>query len=357
VKNAHRLPTLFFYYNKSAEDLLNRFFISEELKEELYSYADFLGSADEDLSAVVFFAAIFAKFTQDSFYIRGGSGALTQLMDQEITRLGGTIALNTPVEGFRCVQGHIAAIRVGNQDTESTVSREILVPPKAHVLFCSDPPYLMRELLPGDALPPKYKNRLKARQKTESLFVAYVGLDFAMKDIGFGDYIYELRDRDDVKCSLFIYSNLDPGCAPPGKSNIQIIKFMAIDPFSLAITADGGTMGPHYRALKHQVRDMLIDVVGNLVGMDDFRDHIVFKDAATPVTFQRYTNNTRGSFAGYVASFKQSILSPISIRTPIRNLWLAGQWIYLGGGFQLSLFGGIKVAEQIDRRLRGVRKR
>lgn len=347
-KNLHRLPRLIYNYKRSAEDLMNRHFQNEELKKELFSYANYLGADDEDLSAIVFFAAIFAKFTQEDFYIKGGSGSLTQAFAHEIRALGGKIMTQTKVTGINYAQNMIQSIEVIHKKANDT---PIIIPVK-NVLFCADPEYLLAELWQGPSLPPKYVYSLKRRMQTESIFEVYLGLDSDIKDLGFGDYCYEIQDNNGIRCLMFVYSNLDPSCAPSGCSNIEIIHFMRADLFNLAICADNGIRGKNYRKLKQQIQTIFINIVAKLLELDDFQDHIVYQDAATPITFQRYTNNTRGSFAGYTATFGQSINNPVSITTPVKNLFLAGQWINFGGGFQLTVYGGIKAAKIISRKLK-----
>lgn len=345
LRNLHRLPRLFYNFRRSAEDLLNRHFKDEELKKELYSYANYLGADDEDLSAIVFFASIFTKFTQDDFYMKGGSGSFTQSLAQEITKLGGTIVTQAKVTGLNYNQHVIESIEVTSKKREDSP----VIIPADKILFCADPEYMLSTLWKGPPLPQKYIYSLKKRIQTESIFEVYLGLDIDLRNLGFGEYCYEIQDSNGIRCKMFVYSNLDPSCAPKGCSNIEIIHFMRADLFNLAICADNGHRGKNYSRLKDQITTIFVNIVAKLVGLDDFHDHIMYQDAATPITFERYTNNTRGSFAGYTATFGQTIINPVSITTPVKNLFLAGQWINLGGGFQMTIYGGIKAAEIISR--------
>ncbi len=60
-------------------------------------------------------------------------------------------------------------------------------------------------------------------------------------------------------------------------------------------------------------------------------DAIEFREAATPLTYFRYTRNPRGAIEGYENSPENSGLGWLPQVTPIRNLFLAGARTNSGG--------------------------
>lgn len=62
-------------------------------------------------------------------------------------------------------------------------------------------------------------------------------------------------------------------------------------------------------------------------------------DIATPHTFKRYTNSTRGAYMSFLFSNKNSMYSAHNIHG-IDNLYLAGQWVYSPGGVPFALMSG-----------------
>ena len=149
---------------------------------------------------------------------------------------------------------------------------------------------------------------------------------------------------DGTTIPINIYTNIDPACAPKGHSVIVSYEMLPIDEFEKAIQEDGNTRGKAYKALKIRKLNEIIEKLQAALNIPDLNEHIKVKEAATPITFKRYTKNFRGSYVGYMSSFKQ-IVASLPFQTPIPNLFIAGQWVNLGGGFQNTIAGGIKAAK------------
>ena len=74
--------------------------------------------------------------------------------------------------------------------------------------------------------------------------------------------------------------------------------------------------------------------------------HIIVRDAATPLTYERYTLNTMGAAMGWAYS-PSMFLKRLDQRTPIHNLYLAGHWTTPGGGVPAVALSGLKAARMI----------
>ena len=70
-------------------------------------------------------------------------------------------------------------------------------------------------------------------------------------------------------------------------------------------------------------------------------------DVATPVTFERYTGNWKGSFEGWLPT-PQLVTKPISKSLPgLENFYMVGQWVQAGGG----LPSGVMTAREVMKRI------
>jgi phytoene dehydrogenase-like protein len=74
---------------------------------------------------------------------------------------------------------------------------------------------------------------------------------------------------------------------------------------------------------------------------------IEVQEAATPLTFWRYTGNTHGAIYGFEQSMDNAFMNRIENKTPIEGLYLAGAWGFPGGGYAGVLRSGRKAFEQI----------
>ncbi|BAJ62788.1 oxidoreductase [Anaerolinea thermophila] len=72
-------------------------------------------------------------------------------------------------------------------------------------------------------------------------------------------------------------------------------------------------------------------------------------DVATPLTFQRYTGNWRGSFEGWLMTPKEGFLRMKKTLTTVKNFYMVGQWVQPGGGLPSGVSTAREVIAQICR--------
>jgi phytoene dehydrogenase-like protein len=74
---------------------------------------------------------------------------------------------------------------------------------------------------------------------------------------------------------------------------------------------------------------------------------------ATPVTYERYTGNWRGAFAGWaLTTRKMSMMMGIGMEKTLPGLsgfYMIGQWVEPGGNVELSCSSGRDVIKDICR--------
>ena len=79
---------------------------------------------------------------------------------------------------------------------------------------------------------------------------------------------------------------------------------------------------------------------------------------ATPVTFERYTGNREGSIQGWKMTPKMVRRMNLPMRpTRLPNMFMIGQWVYVGGGIPPSIMGGQKMADMVAKQLSRSTKR
>jgi phytoene dehydrogenase-like protein len=353
IRSLHHLsaiPRLMQVRQKNAEEVLNFYFNDEELRHVIFSFVAGMGTPMAQLSAIVFYSMFFEKSILGSHYIRGGSGALTQAMAGKIDSLGGEIKLNARVTHLEFDENNRKSLKKV-VFCDNRREDQIYQVYAKNILCCSDPHLLIEDLLAQGSVEPKYIKKIKNRQNTESLFQVYLALDIDLREYGFNAYTNDFYLSDGTILPINIYSNIDPSCAPIGHSVLVSYQLTSIDEYEEALFQDGGKRGEHYKTLKRKKLDEMIEKIAEALSIPDLRLHIKIKEAATPVTYRRYTKNFRGSYVGFMSSVQQIILHPLPFKTPIENLFVAGQWINLGGGFQNTISGGIKAAELILKRL------
>jgi phytoene dehydrogenase-like protein len=73
-------------------------------------------------------------------------------------------------------------------------------------------------------------------------------------------------------------------------------------------------------------------------------------DVATPLTFERYTGNWKGSFEGWLITPDNAdvMIHPMSqTLTDLRNFYMCGQWVEPGGGLPTSIMSAKRLIKKI----------
>jgi len=96
-----------------------------------------------------------------------------------------------------------------------------------------------------------------------------------------------------------------------------------------------------YREEKERITEELINLAEKWV-IPGLRSMIEVKEAATPLTNLRYTNNPEGAIYGYEQSLDNAYMNRIKNTTPFEGLYLASAWGGAGGGYQPCLEAGLK---------------
>jgi len=134
----------------------------------------------------------------------------------------------------------------------------------------------------------------------------------------------------------------DPTMAPSGKSVI-VASFVFLNyKYWKELYEDR----PRYKAEKQGVADAVIDQLEKrFLGI---KDNIEVVDVATPVTYERYTGNWQGSHMGWGNTTETMGSKPMSRTLPgLGNFYMAGQWVYIGGGVPGAVASGRQTIQLI----------
>lgn len=137
--------------------------------------------------------------------------------------------------------------------------------------------------------------------------------------------------------------NFDDSFAPPGKT---VVRFVLDSDYefweALGKNPDG------YLAEKERIAGTLIAAMEER--FPGFSDQVEMWDVATPLTFERYTGNWKGSALGWDCTTETFFL-PMSKTLPgLDNFYMAGQWVEPGGGVPAVAVSGRNVIQLICKR-------
>ncbi|XP_027897821.1 all-trans-retinol 13,14-reductase-like [Xiphophorus couchianus] len=160
-------------------------------------------------------------------------------------------------------------------------------------------------------------------------------------------YMNEEREEASKKIPLLFVASpsaKDPSWEErsPGKSTLSLVSFAKYSWFEEWKDDKVTKRGSDYKELKQAFIDSALDVV-----MDIFpkitRDKIEYIDAGTPITNTHYIAAPKGEFYGVdhgIARFNPELNVTIRPQTPLKNLYLTGQDVFLCG-FAGALAGAL----------------
>ncbi len=336
VTAVFRRPLFLRYATRDGVEFLEHLFKSQRLASLLWSYYP--------LHSLILFGHVFGWETAvrgQTYYPQGGMQAIPNATVAAIGRHGGEVLLNCEVEhilvkdgravGVRCMDGRefYADVVISNAPIHHTLSK-----------LLADVPGL-------DGL----RSEIEKRQVFTSGVFVFLGVD-QRYDFGEANF-FAFLEEDTIDIPE---ERLTPQMCPillivPPKPASQVnysVILAAILPYEYENCWQTGASRkrekPYYQ-LKKQVKDILLNRVCDRLGKE-FREAIRYSLASTPLTFERYTYNEKGSIMGWrVDHAHYGRFIPQT--TPIENLYLVGHWVFPGFGVPGVMASGYYVAKTI----------
>jgi phytoene dehydrogenase-like protein len=294
------------------------------------------------------FSMLFMLFTfaylhnRNAGYPLGGSRPMSEALETRYKELGGLIDYNSRVIKILTAGDKTVGIRL-EDGTEHLADR---------VISAADGHATLYSMLEG-----KYGNT-KIREPYEkwplfpSLIFVSLGVNRTFDDLprsvsGLTFYLKQPVEIGGVvrdKLSVHIF-NHDPTLAPSGKTAITLM----LDSDYLYwknLAEDRTTYLQKKEEIGRTIREMLEQRFPGISKL------VEVTDVATPLTFERYTGNWKGSFEGWLITPENSyvLMKPMPQTLPdLRNFYMCGQWVEPGGGLPTAIMSGRRLIKKICR--------
>lgn len=356
-----RAPALVRWSNSTVADLFKACALSERAQAVLTGESGTYGAPPSRASVVMHAVMMDHYLRSGGYYPRGGGQVMAAHLLDVVRCHGGCVRTHARVERILVEGGKVSGVELADGEqlrAPVVVSNADL---KRTYLELVGPEHLSRRTL----------RRVGGLRMALPLFCVYLGLDIDLRErmpntnyllfptwdmeAAYGD-CYEGRFPEPSPVYLTAASVKDPhtaALAPPGCSSLQIMA-MAPSSHSFWHVEDGPAAGerysrrPAYRAVKEKVAESLIDGAAQVIA--DVREHIVWQEAATPVTLERYTLASGGTSYGLEHSPDQWGLHRPRSRTEIEGLFLVGSNTFYAHGVVGVMLGGVACASAVLRR-------
>jgi phytoene dehydrogenase-like protein len=297
-------------------------------------------------------AGYFAMISEDYWHVVEGMQHLADVLADRFRRNGGDLRLGAPVEKILTKDGAAAGV----------VSRGVPFEADAVISACDFKRTFLELLDDPSLIPPVQLENIRKAAVSEGIFTVYLGLHVSNEElrrslrahtVAYSPLAYDLdfEDPNDLahfsKCGFGLHSLslINPALAPEGRSSLMI---QAICPTRWQNNWHKGDR-ERYLALKERVKAALIERAESIV--PDLGSRIEFEDAATPLTYERYTGNTDGATSAWSwdprKAFYEGGLMETKSETPVRNLFIGSCWSNQIGGVPSAIAAAYTCAKKI----------
>ena len=291
-------------------DRLN--FKNERIRSVFYSMY-----GDRNFSALAFIFMLGWFHQKNAGYIIGGSYPLAQRMAEKLRSLGGTISFKKRVE----------KIIVENDRASGVILTDGTRIEADYVIGAADGYSTIYKMLDGRYVSKEVDHAYKNWELFTPIVQVSFGIGKAIKaeepiiiNLNKDTMIGRTRAADGY--NMMNYSH-DPTMAPEGKSVI-VMRFES--PWKLWKDLDG----EEYKQEKAKIAEDAAALLEKQY--PGIREFIEVVDVATPKTGVKYTGVKDGAYEGFMPT-KENMMKSLKMQLPrLQNFYMAGQWLFPGGG-------------------------
>lgn len=306
-------------------------------------------------------AGLTDHYMRGAFYPEGGGQVIAARLVEAIRAYGGEVRMRSGVERIRLGNGRVAGVTLtSGADIDAAI-----------VVSNADLKRTVHGLVGPQHFSPETVERVDAYRMSLPLFIVYLGLDTDLVARGFpntnymmwGSYdieaVYRKLEAGEIPDEDFTYITVtslkDPDnerLAPRGHTNLQIMtvaprgyNYWSVDKGPIDLGDNAYHQDAEYRRRKIDLAERLITAGERVI--PGLREHIDWKEAATPVTQERFTRSTGGT--SYGIEFATDQMGPLRLgpRTEIPGLYLCGASTPAGHGIGGVLQGGVSTASAV----------
>jgi C-3',4' desaturase CrtD len=305
-----------------------RTFLDLQLK--LYSQVN----AEETALLYAATALNVSQSPQGLYHLQGSMQVLSDRLVATLERDGGKLLMRHTVESIQVEHGKATGVTIRNQKT-----REVWSETADHIVANVTAQDLVKLL--GDRTPQGYKQRVAKLPPASGAFVVYLGVDaqaIPPECPPHLQFMYDANGPIGENNSLFVsVSHPGDGRAPIGKATIIASSFVDTEPWQKT---------ENYTDLKSKYTE---DAISRLAQFFHLKpETIICQEAATPLTFAKFTARDRGIVGGI--GQRLSTFGPFGFanRTPIKGLSLVGDSTHPGEGTAGVSYSAMTVVRQIE---------
>jgi phytoene dehydrogenase-like protein len=295
-----------------------------------YLRESFILAFGDELPIIMSLMSLAMQHRKIAGYVIGGALALVEPVEQRYKALGGELQVNARVEKILVENNRAVGVKLAD-GTEHRAD---------WIISAADGRTTIFDMLEGKYIDDKIKQRYEQPDLFKPLVYVALGVNRSFDDVpaSINGLNYPLNKpmvvagKEEKTLNVSVYK-IDPTLSPAGK-NVAVVAFTTDYDYWKTLHENP----ERYKAEKERIAN---DVIAGLEQrFPGITKQVEMRDVATPITWERYTGNWRGSYEGWMFSI-ESIMSSMRKTLPgLDNFYMAGQWVNPGGGMPTAATSG-----------------
>ncbi len=264
-------------------------------------------------------------FIESSWRLKGEGSLITEALSEGIRNHGGEIICRAEVVELEERAGKLSLARCANGEVYES---DLFVSDVHPALTCG---WIKR----SDRLRNSYRTRVQRLENSFGMFTVSLRLKpNTLKYFNWNQYIYKRPDVWTFHEEKSSVSGLLISCRIPEDEGEYALQADLLTPMPWSRCerwnqTSVGHRGKEYVEMKERVADECVALAEKVI--PGLRDHIERRYISTPLTYRDYTGTPEGSAYGIRKDYREPMMTLLSPRTPIPNLFLTGQNLMLHG--------------------------
>ncbi|MFX4261000.1 phytoene desaturase family protein [Pelotomaculum propionicicum] len=335
---------------KQYGDMTSSEFAARYFEKDSKLFNIFKGFGYPDEPAMMVGSGLWGIFSE-LWTVKDGMQSWADILAENFRKLGGDMKLKSYVDRIITKDGAAAGVSCNNTVYNAD-----------YVISAGDYKKTFQKLLDDKSLiPHKLRNSIDRAAVSEGYFTVYLGLNMSNDELGKhmkvpnvmvfnnkpGCDIFNSEDSEffsKKSADLYSPSMINPKLAPAGKSSLMLHTKV---PYRWMNNWGGGDREV-YGQLKEKAMEAMIDSASRLI--PGLKDCIEYKDAATPLTYERFTHNSDGASSAWSWNPKKKFYKSgmsVNIETPVKNLYIGSCWAVQIGGVPGAVYAAYQCAKKI----------
>lgn len=348
---------LSLFYKKKAlittKEYLDRYIKNEKLKTILISRWGNYG-LPPITSSFAIHALVEHHYYSGGMFPKGGAEKIATLIEESLENYGSYILTNHEVTEIIVKNNTATGVKVKDLSKNKEELKKFYAP---IIISGAGAQITYLKLLNKD-YNLNIQKELKDFYKGYSGINVYLGLKDSPEKLGIKGENYWIVDNYDI--NIFDKKNLDIINSKPfycflsfpslksgtkGGYTADIVTIVPYDSFEEWEKSNWKKREIKYYNIKEKIIDSLIDLIEKYI--PGFKELIVYKELASPLTFEFFTGRIKGAFYGLPAVPERFKIKDLKVKTPIKNLYLTGTDI-LSNGILPALMSGMATVSYLN---------